>query len=138
MMERALVWLHVSGDVVWIGAILAVGAILSLSAGEPKVRGALASAVYTRLAVPAFLVAFVCGLVRLGLDTSYYLKQHHWMHPKLLFAFVVIGLHHVLGARARKLAAGDEKAEKGLRVLTFVLGAAAIATVFFAIVRVPD
>jgi protoporphyrinogen IX oxidase len=134
-MDLALVWLHVSGNVVWIGSILAVGLVLVSGRGEPKTRGTIASDIYRRLAVPAFVVSFLCGAIRLSLNLSYYLLQHHWMHPKLTLALVVIALHHVIGARARKMAAGTVQDAGPAGILTGLLALAAIGAVFFAIFR---
>src|SRR4051812_1715029 len=105
-MERALIWLHVSGNIVWIGSILAVAVAILGPGGAAKARGEVALAIYRRLAVPAFIVSFVCGATRLGLDPLLYLRVTHWMHAKLPLALAVIALHHVIGARARKLAQG--------------------------------
>src|SRR5271166_6575333 len=125
-MDLALIWLHVSGNIVWIGSILAVGIILTSSKGDVKGRAELACDVYRRLAVPAFLVSFLAGATRLGTDMSYYLKLHHWMHAKLPLALTVIALHHVLGARARRLAAGTTQEAGPAGILTAVLAVAAV------------
>jgi putative membrane protein len=132
-MDLALVWLHVSGNVVWIGSILAVGLLLAGAKGDAKARGELASDIYRRLAVPAFIVSFVCGAVRLGSDMPYYLKQHHWMHGKLTLALVVIALHHVIGARARKMANGAVQEAGPAGILSVVLAVAAVGATFFVI-----
>jgi putative membrane protein len=137
-METAFVWLHVSGNVVWIGSILAVGAVLTSSIGDPKLRGELGLRIYKNLAVPAFLVSFVFGVIRLSLNTSYYLKEHHWMHGKLLFALIAIGLHHVVGGRAKKLASGAVQDAGPAGIMTVVLAISAVAAVFFAIMRLPN
>lgn len=137
-MENALVWLHVSGNVVWIGSILAVGAVLTSSSGDPKTRGEVASRIYKLLATPAFALSFVSGVVRLSLNTSYYLKEHHWMHGKLLFALIAIGLHHVVGGRAKKLASGAVQDAGPAGIMTVVLAFSAVAAVFFAIMRLPS
>jgi protoporphyrinogen IX oxidase len=136
-MDLALLWLHVSGNIVWIGSILAVGLVLLGGRGEPKTRGAIASDIYRRLAVPAFVVSFLCGAIRLSRDLSYYLQQHHWMHPKLTLALVAIALHHVIGARARKMAAGTVQDAGPAGILTAVLAVAAIGATFFAIFKIP-
>jgi protoporphyrinogen IX oxidase len=102
-----LLWLHVLGNIVWIGSILAVSVV--------------------------FLVSFVCGAIRLGLAPRYYLVEHHWMHPKLTFAVVVIGLHHVIGARAKKLARGTVQDSGPTAILAIVLLVSAAAAAFFAI-----
>jgi len=136
-MDTALIWLHVSGNVVWIGSILAVGLVLAGAKGDSKTRGAVASDIYRRLAVPAFIVSFLAGAIRLGLDIPYYLKQHHWMHGKLTLALVVIALHHVIGARARKMANGAVQEAGPAGILSLVLAVAAIGAAFFVIFKIP-
>jgi putative membrane protein len=85
--------------------------------------------------VPAFVVSFVCGAIRLGLDAKHYLVDSHWMHPKLTLALVVIALHHVIGARAKKLAAGTTESAGPAGILAAVLGLSALGAAFFAIVH---
>jgi protoporphyrinogen IX oxidase len=137
-MDLALIWLHVSGNLVWIGSILAVGAVLAGQAGADRdVRGKIAYDIYRRLAVPAFVVSFVCGAIRLGIDAKYYLKDTHWMHAKLPLALGVIALHHVIGARAKKTAAGTLKEAGPAGTLTIVLAVAALGAAFFAIFKIP-
>jgi protoporphyrinogen IX oxidase len=161
-----LVWLHISGNIVWIGSILAVGVILASPAGDLegtanadprstlKIRGEIALRVYMRLAVPAFVLSFACGATRLLMNTSYYLVEHHWMHPKLLVAVAVIGLHHVIGARAKAASKADatrlrpdapeERARgtvqeaRSTAMLSAVLAVMAVLAAFFAIFRIPS
>jgi putative membrane protein len=137
-METALTWLHVSGNIVWIGAILAVGAIITSELSDPKTRGALALRIYRGLAVPAFLVSLVFGGVRLFMNTSYYLKEHHWMHGKLAVAVGVIAIHHVLGARAKRLAAGTVTTAGPAGPLTVALAALAVLATFSAVMKLPN
>lgn len=137
-MEQALVWLHVSGNLVWIGSILAVAAVILAPTGTPAARGEIALAVYRRLAVPAFVVSFVFGATRLGLNPALYFKQTHWMHAKLPVALAVIGLHHVIGARARKLAQGTVQDAGPTAILAIVLAVSAVLAAFFAIFHVPN
>ncbi len=137
-MDLLLVWLHVVGNIVWIGAILAVGVTITSSAGDAKTRGELALGVYKRLAVPAFVLSFVCGMARLLSDPGFYLKQHHWMHAKLPLALGVIALHHVIGGRAKKLARGTVQDGGPAATLTLVLALAAVGAAFFAIFKVPN
>lgn len=129
----ALIWLHVLGNLVWIGSILAVSVIILTKGTDPKTRGEFALGVYKRLAVPAFVISFVCGAVRLLLEPRHYLVEHHWMHPKLTFALVVIGLHHVIGGRAKKLASGSVQDGGPTAILAIVLLISAAAAAFFAI-----
>src|SRR5262245_33827337 len=74
--ELLLVWLHVAGNLVWIGAAVAMGFILAAKEGDPKVRGALARRIHLRLAMPAFALSFVAALIRTGMDLAGYFKQH--------------------------------------------------------------
>lgn len=106
-------WVHIVANVLWIGSICGVAVVLigprpgaTAKASDPEVRGALAHRLYLSLAAPAFVASFLFGISRLVLDASYYLKQP-WMHIKLTLAVIVIGLHHVIGARAKKMAQGN-------------------------------
>jgi putative membrane protein len=136
-MESALIWLHVVGNIVWIGAILAVARVIQSSVSDPKTRGALALEIYKKLAVPAFILSFVCGATRLGLDPAAYLKQTHWMHAKLPLALGVIGLHHVIGARAKKLSLGTVQDGGPTAILGIVIAVLAAGAAFFAIFKIP-
>lgn len=144
-MDVALIWLHVSGNLVWIGAILAVGVAILASAGGPqksaearKAGAEIAVAIYQRLAVPAFVVSFVSGAIRLLQEPAFYLKQHHWMHAKLPLALAVIALHHVIGARAKKLARGTVQDAGPTAILTVALAVSAAGAAFFAISKLPN
>lgn len=137
-MDLVLIWLHVSGNIIWVGSILAVGVVLVSDAAEPKMRGKLASDIYRRLAVPAFVVSFVAGMARLLSDPAYYLRLHHWMHAKLPLALGVIALHHVIGARARKMAVGSVQERGPTGILTVALAVAALGATFFAIFKLPN
>jgi putative membrane protein len=130
-----LVSLHVAANVVWIGSILAVGRVLTGTEGDAKVRGAMAVRIYKGLASPAFATSFVAGAARLALSPDYYFVRTHFMHAKLLFALIVIGLHHVLGARAKKAASGESPNTAGVPVLAAGILAGAVVAVFLAIMK---
>lgn len=126
----ALVALHVLANVVWIGALLAV-AVLTARApfmADPAEVGALARRVHVRLAVPAFLASFVAGAARIALAPRAY-AHLPWMHVKLTLAVVVIVLHHVIGARARRVAKGSTESAGAVGLLgwlTFLCAAGAV------------
>jgi putative membrane protein len=136
MSPLLVVAIHVTANVVWIGAILAVGRLLAAAEGDGKVRGALAVRVYRSLATPAFIVSFAAGALRLALSPEYYFVATHFMHAKLLLALVVIGIHHVIGARAKKaaagVAAGNAAAAPALEV---GLAVAAAGAIFLAVMK---
>jgi putative membrane protein len=132
-----LVWLHVTANIFWVGAIAAVALIVMAARFDAKLRGELASAIYQRLAAPAFVVSFVAGAARLFSDTGYYFKQTHFMHAKLLFAVIVIALHHVIGARAKKLARAEATDAGPTGALLVALAVFAAAATFTVIFRLP-
>jgi len=136
--QLALVWLHIVGNIVWIGSILAVAATITGSAADPKIRGEMGLRIYRSLSVPAFVASFIAGTVRLLMDTKYYLVEHHWMHGKLMFALFVIGIHHVIGGRAKKLAQGSVQDAGPTATMAIVLLVSAVVAAFFVIFRVPN
>ena len=132
------IWLHIVGNLVWIGSILAVAAVITGQTGDARVRGELGLRIYQRLSVPAFILSFVAGTVRLVMDTKYYLSEHHWMHGKLLFALAAIGIHHVIGGRAKKLARGTVQDAGPTATMASVFLVSAILAAFFVIFRWPN
>jgi putative membrane protein len=113
-----LVAAHLVAHVVWIGALLSVARLIARAPwmADPAEVGTLARGVYSRLAVPAFLVSFGAGLGRILVTPQAY-AHLPWLHVKLALALVVIVLHHVIGARAARVAAGNPRAGKGATAL---------------------
>lgn len=130
-----LLALHVVANLVWIGSILAVALVLSHGAGDAKVRGETALMLYRRLSTPGFVLAFLLGVVVLASNATYYLRTSHFMHAKLLLALGVIGLHHVIGARAKKLAAGTTQDIGPVLVLALVLLLLAAGAAILAVLK---
>ena len=130
-----LVFVHVAANLVWIGSILAVAFVLSGPAGDAKTRGALGVEVYAKLAVPAFVISFLGGSARLVLNVHDYFVATHWMHGKLAFALAVIALHHVIGGRAKRMAAGTKDGPGPASTLAVILLLAATAAALLAILR---
>lgn len=102
-----LIALHVVADLFWIGSIAAVALLLARGPGDARQRGASARLVYRTISVPAFVVAFAAGVIQLAQNPTLYFKQTHYMHGKLPLALGVVALHHILGARARRMEAGE-------------------------------
>lgn len=136
-LDVALVWIHVTANIFWIGAIVAVGLLVCADKVDAKLRGALAADIYKKVAAPAFGLSFLAGAGRLFADTAYYFKQTHFMHLKLLFALIVIGLHHVIGARAKKLASGEATDAGPTKALLGVLAVSAAIAVFAVVFKLP-
>ncbi len=134
-LPRVLVFLHVVSNLVWIGAIIAVGVTLTTAHGSGRDRGAIALAIYRRLAVPAFLGSLMMGLMRLVMALDFYFVQTKFMHGKLLFAVGVIALHHALGGAAKRMASGKVEAARHSGKLAVALLVCAVLTSFFAVVK---
>lgn len=132
---RLTVPLHVAFDLVWIGSIAAVGLLLAKGPGDAKARGAAALTVYKNLSVPSFIGAFVLGVIALTRDLDLFLKHTKFMHAKLFLALMVIGLHHALGARAKKMEAGDADSEGPAWVLAQVLVGLAGVIAYLAVAK---
>jgi protoporphyrinogen IX oxidase len=130
-----LVLLHVIANLVWIGSIAAVALVLSGGRGDSKLRGEIGLDLYRKLAVPAFVASFAAGLIRLLLDTQLYLVVTKYMHPKLTLALVVIALHHVIGARAKRMAAGTKTEPGPVAVLAAVLVVCAAGAAVLVLVK---
>lgn len=106
--------LHVCANLLWVGAIVGVAVMLRAPAAvAPVARAQVALVVYRRLANPAFIVSFLAGAALLVLEPRYYFVTTHFMHAKLPLVLGIIGIHHYLGARARRMAAGSAAAPGG-------------------------
>ncbi len=129
-----LVAIHVLANVVWIGALLSVTLIVARASTtkDPAEAAGLGRYVHVHLAVPAFLASFGAGLLRILLAPAAYAHMP-WFHAKLTFALVVIALHHVIGARAKRAAAGTPGAARGVTTLGAFAFAAAAAAVFLGV-----
>ena len=138
-MLSLLVAVHVMANVGWIGAIASVGWLTRHAAGlaEPEGRPVARAAyelLYLRAAVPAFVLSFLAGVGRLAADPKTYFTLH-WFHGKLFFALAVIGVHHVLGARAKKAAGGSMQGAESSAILTGALLVATFLVIVFAVLK---
>jgi protoporphyrinogen IX oxidase len=140
-MDILFVALHIAANLVWIGSITSVGLLLRMAATRADGKGVaeVALAIYRRVANPAFIASFTFGTIRLTTDLTYYLHLH-WFHAKFAAAFVVIALHHVIGGRARKAAAGSMQAGRNGAILAlglFVFALAVVILVSYRTVLIP-
>ena len=135
-LTTVLVAVHVFSNVVWIGSILSVALLVGraqfMAAGAEI--GGLARRIYTRLAVPAFLGSFVFGLTRFVVGIGAYAHMP-WMHAKLTLALGIIALHHIIGARAKRVAAGQAKGAGGATGLMVALLVCAAGVVWLAVAK---
>jgi putative membrane protein len=132
---QALVAAHVAANLVWIGSILSVALALSSRAVDSRAAAQVAYELYRKLAIPAFVVSFITALTRLLLSTQLYFVETKYMHGKLLFAVIVIGLHHVIGGRAKAVATGRRSSPGPVGVLALLLLISAVAATLFVILK---
>jgi putative membrane protein len=135
-LSTALVAAHLTANVVWIGALLAVALLAARGpfSADPVEVGTLARRVYVTLAAPAFLVSFAAGVGRIAIYPQVYLHLP-WMHAKLTLALVVIALHHIIGGRARRIANGQANAGRGMPVLAVAVFAFAAGAVLLGVAK---
>jgi protoporphyrinogen IX oxidase len=132
---QTLVAAHVAANLVWIGSILSVALVLVSRVGEGRVAAQIAYELYRKLAIPAFVVSFVAALTRLLLSLDLYFVETKYMHGKLGFALIVIGLHHLIGARAKAVASGRRSAPGPVGVWALALFVSAVAATLFVILK---
>jgi putative membrane protein len=130
-----LIALHVIADLFWIGSILSVALLLAKGPGDARQRGAAARLIYRTIAAPAFGVAFLAGIALLGLSPTLYFKATHYMHGKLPLALGVVALHHVLGARAKKMEAGQVEDAGPSLPLGLTLAALAVGSALLVVLK---
>ena len=130
-----LVSLHLFANMVWIGSISSVGALVSFASQTGAVeRGRLALLPYRFLATPAFLASLTLGVTCLALDPSRMLLRLPSMHAKLTLAAAVIVIHHWIGIRARKMASGLSESGPPKFALPLLIACAAFAA-WLAVVK---
>ena len=137
LLYQTLVATHVAANLVWIGSILAVALALAIGsrAADGRAAAQVAYELYRKLALPAFVVSFISALTRLLLSTELYFVETKYMHGKLLFAVIVIVLHHMIGARAKGVSTGRRSSPGPVGVLALLLSISAVAATFFVILK---
>jgi protoporphyrinogen IX oxidase len=135
LIYQMLVAAHVAANLVWIGSILSVALALVSRAGEGRVAAQIAYELYRKLAMPSFVVSFVTALTRLLASPDLYFVETKYMPGKLLFALIVIVLHHFIGARAKAVATGRRSAPGPVGVWALLLAISAVAATLFVILK---
>ena len=116
-MVPALLVGHVLGLVFWVGGLLVTSMALTRHTQEASVeaRGALArlERIYLRgLADPGALLTILAGVSLIMTNSSYFLHAP-WLHIKLTFVVLLIGLHGWVAARTKAFATGRIELQRG-------------------------
>jgi putative membrane protein len=101
---------HVLGLVFWVGGLLVTSMALTRHTQEASAdaRQALArlERIYLRgLADPGALLTILAGASLIATNSSYYLHAP-WLHIKLTFVLILIGLHGMVAMRTKAFSSG--------------------------------
>jgi protoporphyrinogen IX oxidase len=101
---------HVLGLVFWVGGLLVTSMALTRHTQEvsAEARQALArlERIYLRgLADPGALLTILAGASLIMTNSSYYLHAP-WLHIKLTFVLLLIGLHGIVAVRTKRFSTG--------------------------------
>jgi protoporphyrinogen IX oxidase len=106
----ALLVVHVLGLVFWVSGLLVTSMALTRHTQEAsaEARQALArlERIYLRgLADPGALLTILAGVSLIMTNAPYFLRAP-WLHIKLAFVLILIGLHGIVAVRTKRFAAG--------------------------------
>jgi putative membrane protein len=115
---------HVLGLVFWVGGLLVTSMALTRHTQEASAdaRQALArlERIYLRgLADPGALLTILAGVSLIMTNSSYYLHAP-WLHIKLTFVLLLVGLHGIVAVRTKRFSTGRitmQRSEARLLVL---------------------
>ena len=116
-MLPALLVAHVLGFVFWVGGLLVTSMALTRHTQETSADAKQALArlerIYLRgLADPGALLAILAGVSLISTNSSYYLHAP-WLHIKLTFVLILIGLHGMIAMRTKAFSTGRIAMQRG-------------------------
>jgi protoporphyrinogen IX oxidase len=108
---------HIFGLTLWVTGLLVTTIVLSRHAQEASADAREAMARLERIflrgmADPGALLTIVAGIILIASNRTYYLHAG-WLHIKLSFVVIMIGLHGWIATRSKFLATGRIKLEPG-------------------------
>ncbi|HWF12716.1 MAG TPA: CopD family protein [Candidatus Acidoferrales bacterium] len=109
-MVSALLVGHIFGLVFWVSGLLVTSMALTRHTQETSADAKQALArlerIYLRgLADPGALLTILAGLGLISTNASYYMHAP-WLHIKLTFVLLLIGLHGLVAVRTKKFSTG--------------------------------
>ena len=116
-MVPALLVVHIFGIVFWVSGLLVTSMALTRHTQEtsPEAKQALArlERIFLRgLADPGALLVLLAGISLIMTKPSYYLHAP-WLHIKLTFVLLLIGLHGMVAVRSKRFAGGQITMQRG-------------------------
>ncbi len=116
--------LHLMGIISWMAGVLYLYRLFIYHTEEklPEVKARfeiMEHRLYKIITVPAMYFSLLMGGIMLYLNPS--LFSQHWMHAKLLFVVLLMGVTQMAGPFQRKLRSGESKiTSKKFRILNEV------------------
>jgi uncharacterized membrane protein len=140
MLMQIAKFVHVLGNILWLGGGAAAAFALVLLAGEAKETRKAAAHAVRRLVLlvvtPGMLLSFAGGLANLFMFWDALYKKAPWMHTKLLVGVIAAAFSGILSGKLRKAAAGHEELSVGfMKLAGSVLLASAVAGVALALLH---
>jgi len=131
-----LLVLHILGVVLWVGGLLMASGTLMAQAEE---NSAEARQVLARLgrrwlramADPGALLAILAGIALITTNSHYYLHAR-WLELKMVFVLGLIGMHGMIGVRAKRFAEGRIQLTRNEARLMFALVIAIFISILIA------
>jgi putative membrane protein len=141
-MNSSVAWalvIHVIGLVFWMAGLLVVTQVMAAHAEEGssdarRALGRLEMKLLSGMAHPGALITLVAGIVLIVLHPGY-LRQS-WLHAKLSFVVILIGMNLFLHMRAGALREEKPEARSGqFRMLHGVISALFLAIVILVMIK---
>ena len=112
-----LLVLHIFGFTLWISGLLTTSFVLlrHISETAPEARASLSRVeklAFRALADPGATLAILGGILLFFTNRPYY-EHAMWLHIKLVFVLLLIGLHVILATRSKAYAAGRVSLDRG-------------------------
>ena len=131
--------LHILGVVLWVGGLLTTTILMRYHSAESSVGAqetlAQAEKKFLRgMADPGALFTTLGGMILIASNSSYYLHAS-WLHIKLTFVLLLIGLHWIIGARSKSMRTGSDAFTR--RDATLLIAAVLILFLTILIVTLP-
>jgi uncharacterized membrane protein len=114
---------HVFGLVLWIAGLLMTTAVLVQHSREtsPEVRRTLAQmgrVCLRGLADPGAFLTLLAGIILVATNRAYYLHAR-WLHIKIVFVAVLIGVHGIVAISNKSLPSGRANLRRSHAKLLF-------------------
>jgi protoporphyrinogen IX oxidase len=108
---------HVFGLVLWIAGLLVATVALAQHSDETssearRILAGMGRICLRRLADPGAFLTLLAGIILVATNRAYYLHAR-WLHIKLIFVAVLIGIHVIVAMRSKSSVSGRTSFQPG-------------------------